>query len=105
MGLLLLLFLYAGYLHFFHGARLAGDDTTPLKAAAARRLHLDDGPLRDEPALPAHSGAGARAAPFSVLGQARALGDGPAVVGRVFEEGQLALFQRFLPTILPTFGD
>ena len=98
------MFLDARYLDFFHGARLAGDDAAPLKPAPARRLHLDDGLLRDEPTLPAHAGTGARVAPVTGLGEARAVGDGPAVVGRVLEEGQLALFQRFLPPLLPTFG-
>lgn len=86
------MFLDARYLDFFHGARLAGDDAAPLKPAMARRLHLDDGPLRDEPALPAHAGAGARVALVAGLGEARAVGDGPAVVGRVLEEGEVAHF-------------
>ena len=94
----------ARYLHLLHGARLAGDDAAPLEAAVARRLHGDDGPLRDEPAPPAHPGAGARpvAAPLPAagLGQAGAVGHGVAVVGRVLQEGQLALLQRLL--LLPT---
>ena len=67
----------ARYLHFLDGARLAGDDAAPLESAVARRLHLDNGPLRDEPAPPAHPGAGARvAAPLPAgLGKAGAVGD------------------------------
>ena len=102
----LLMFLDARNLDFFHGARLAGDDAAPLKPAPARRLHLDDGPLRDEPALPAHSSAGARAPLVLGLGEeALAVGDGSAVVGRLLEEGELAPFQRFLLSLLPAFAN
>ena len=98
-----LMLLDARYLHLLHGARLAGDDAAPLEAAVARSLHLDDGPLWDEPAPPAHPGAGARVAsplPTGRFGQAGAVGHGVAVVGRVLQEGQLALLQRLL--LLPT---